>query len=69
MNIPPVPPPLCPHPHSEPQPPAASPGDPPRPAGRSGPGSCEVIALALRPCVQAPRVASLPPSALWSFCA
>ena len=30
---------------SEPEPPPASPGDLPRPAGRSGPGSCEVTAF------------------------
>ena len=38
----------CPCPHSEPQPPpCTSPGDPPRPAGRSGPGSYEVTAFSL----------------------
>ena len=36
---------LC--PHSEPHHPLPPPGDPPRPAGRSGPGSYKVTALAL----------------------
>ena len=37
----------CPCPHSEPQPTPISPGDPPRPTGRSRPGSYGVIACAL----------------------
>ena len=40
---------LC--PKREPQLPLASPGDPPRPAGRSDPGSFEVTAFALGPSV------------------
>ena len=39
----------CPCPHSEPQLPSASPGDPQRPAGRSGPGFYEVTAFSLGP--------------------
>lgn len=39
----------CPHPHSELKPPLGSPGDSPRPTGRSGPGSYEVTAFALAP--------------------
>ena len=42
MNTPQHPCHQCPCPHSELQVPLASPGDPPRPAGRSGPGSYEV---------------------------
>ena len=37
----------CPCPHSESQPLPASPGDPPRPAGRSGPGLYGVTAFSL----------------------
>ena len=37
----------CPFPHSEPQPPPSSPGDPPSPAVRSGPGLYEVTGFAL----------------------
>ena len=40
---------LC--PQGEPQPPPASPGDPPRPAGRSGPGSYQITVFALGPSV------------------
>ena len=42
----------------EPQLPPTSSGDPPRPAGRSGPGSYEVIALALGPSVHETLCAS-----------
>ena len=38
---------LC--PQGEPQLPPTSPGDPPRPAGRSVPGSYQITAFALRP--------------------
>ena len=60
-------------PTSEPQPSPASPGDPPRPTGRSGPGSYGVTALPwvpvhMKPCVCPLRVESLFPSVLWSSC-
>ena len=63
----------CPCPHSEPQPTPASPGEPPRPAGRSGPGSYGVTALPwvpvhMKPCVHPPRVESLFPPVVWSSC-
>ena len=58
----------CSCPHSEPQPPSASLGGPPRPSGRSGPGSYEVTAFSLGPsvhetlCVSSKRGVSLSPS-------
>ena len=57
----------------KPQPTPASPGDPPRPAGRSDPGSYGVTALPwvpvhVKPCVRPPSVESLFPSVLWSSC-
>ena len=63
----------CPCSHSEPQLTPASPGDPPRPAGRSCPGSCGVTALPwvpvhMKPCVHTPRVESLFPLVLCSSC-
>ena len=63
----------CLHPQSGPQPSPASPGDPPRQTGRSGPGSCEITAFALGPGARgslcAPlRVESLFPPILWSSC-
>ena len=64
--------PLCPAPalwpQREPQLPPASPGDPPRPAGRSGPGSYGVTAFALGPgacdtlCVPSESGVSVSPS-------
>ena len=39
-------------PQGEPQPPPTSPGDSPRPAGRSGPVSYRIIAFALGPIVR-----------------
>ena len=59
--------------HSELQPSPASPGDPPRPLGRSSPGSYGVTALCwvqvlVVPCVHPPRVESLFPPALWGSC-
>lgn len=39
----------CPYPHSEPHSSPASPRDPPRPAGRSCPGSYDIISFALGP--------------------
>ena len=62
---------LC--PHSEPQLPPTSPGDPPRPAGRSGPSSYEkllfpLVAVHTRLCVCPTRVEFLFPPVLWSSC-
>ena len=56
--------PQCVHPQGEIQLPPASPGDPPRPAGRSGLHSCEVTAFALGPSVHE-TVCALQE---WSFC-
>ena len=61
----------CPCPHGEPQPTPANPRDPPRSAGKSGPGSYGVTALPWFPvhvksCVHPPRVESLFPPVLWS---
>ena len=62
---------LC--PHSGLQPTLTSPGDPPRPLGRSSPGSyggtafCCIL-VHVRSCVHPPRVESLFPPTLWSFC-
>ena len=60
-------------PHSGPQPIPASPGDSPKPTGRSNWGSCGVTALPwvpghMKPRVHPPRVESLLPSVLWSSC-
>ena len=57
----------CPCPDSQPQLPPASLGDPPKPAGRSGPGSYGVTALPwvpmqAKPCVRPPRVETVSPS-------
>ena len=62
---------LC--PQSEPYLIPASPGDPLRSAGRSGPGSYEASALPwvpvhMKPGVHPPRVESLFPPVLWSSC-
>ena len=48
----------CPCPQSEPHPPPTSPGDPPRPPGRSGLGSYEVTVFALGPSVHETLCAS-----------
>ena len=65
---------LCPCPHSEPQLPPASAGDPPVLAGTLGPVSYEVTAFSrwifvyLRSCVHPPRVGFLFPLVLWNSC-
>ena len=63
----------CPCSHREPQPPPASPRDPPRPTGRSGLGSYGVTALPwvpvhVTPRVHPPRVESLFPPVMCSSC-
>ena len=63
----------CPSSHSEPQLIPGSPGDPPGPTGRYGPGDYAVTALlwvpvCMKPCVRPPRVESLFFLVLWSFC-
>ena len=63
----------CLSPCSEPQPLPASTGDPLIPAGRPGPGSCEVSVFSRGPgvhetCVCPPRVVFLFPPVLWNSC-